>query len=259
MKPLYNYNSRPSWHKTLLYVLKLALSVFIMWRIARQIDFSTALKDILALPVSLVLVLICLSLLRHIIQYHNWLFALRINPGYQVNKKQVMISYLIGLPLRFALPGGHASIAKIFFVSNSSKMASFWSTTLERSFMTWACWSFASVSALLYYPYLPLWLRWGLIAISTTLPLILYLILGMKQQWQAIQKPYLQQAPKMMSLQIANTLITYLQYWLILNLFIPITWLNACIRMGLTQFSNSIPITIAGLGLRESFAIHFLR
>ncbi|MDD4309934.1 MAG: lysylphosphatidylglycerol synthase domain-containing protein, partial [Candidatus Cloacimonetes bacterium] len=85
------------------------------------------------------------------------------------------------------------------------------------------------------------------------------LILGMKQQWKAIQKPYLQQAPKMMSLQIANTLITYLQYWLILNLFIPITWLNACIRMGLTQFSNSIPITIAGLGLRESFAIHFLR
>jgi hypothetical protein len=29
--------------------------------------------------------------------------------------------------------------------------------------------------------------------------------------------------------------------------------------MALTQFSNSIPITVAGLGLRESFAIHFLK
>ena len=245
--------------KALLYILKLGLSAYIMWRIASKVSLENALKGFLALPLSLILLLICLTALRHTLQYFNWLNALRINPVFQENKKQVLVSYLIGLPLRFALPGGHAAIGKIFYIANSSKIASFWSTALERGFMTWACWSFAALATLFYYPEYSLLLRAGIFALCLLLPVILYFALGSRKGWRYLQSPYKRQAPKLMSLQIANTLITYLQYWLILNQFVPLSWWASSIRMSLTQFSNSIPITIAGLGLRESFAIHFLR
>ncbi len=63
----------------------------------------------------------------------------------------------------------------------------------------------------------------------------------------------------MLVLQVANSLLTYLQYWLILNSFLPISRWETWLRMALTQFSNTIPITVGGLGLREGFAIHFLK
>jgi hypothetical protein len=244
--------------KALLYILKVGLSAWIMWRIASKIALGTAIKDIFSLPLTLVVLLILLSVLRHVLQYHNWLFALKINPGFKEYPQQVRLSYFVGLPLRFALPGGHASIAKILYVSNSSKIASFWSTALERGFMTWGSWTFACMGAIFYYTQYSLWLWLGLLLLCLLLPLILYLVLGRIKRWAYLQSTYARQAPKMMSLQIAATLVTYLQYWLLINRFLPVSALNSSIRMALTQFSNTIPITIAGLGLRESFAIHFL-
>jgi hypothetical protein len=213
----------------------------------------------LNLPLGLIILLICLSAIRHVAQYHNWLFALSINPAFTKYKREVLHSYLIGLPLRFAVPGGHASIAKIFFVSNSSRSASFWSTALERGFMTWGTWTFAALAALSYYSNLSLLLRLAAILFCIALPIFLYYLLGTKKDWQYLQAPYLKQALKMMLLQTTANLITYLQYWLILNSILTISWWQSTIRMALTQFSNSIPITVAGLGLRESFAIHFLK
>lgn len=230
-----------------------------MWRIASRIAITAAVKDIVTLPLSLLGILILLSLLRHILQYHNWLFALRINPAYKENTGQVRLSYLVGLPLRFALPGGHASFAKIFYVDNSSRIASFWSTAIEKGFLTWASWSFACLGALFFYTDFPAWLWLGLLAVCFLLPVVIGVILGVVQRWRYLQSSYIRQAPKMAALQIASTLITYLQYWLLLSRFLPISAWESSIRMALTQFSNSIPITIAGLGLRESFAIHFLQ
>lgn len=229
-----------------------------MWRIASKIALGTAVKDIFSLPLTLVVLLILLSVLRHVLQYHNWLFALRINPGFKEDPRQVRLSYFVGLPLRFALPGGHASIGKILYVSNSSKIASFWSTALERSFMTWGSWTFACLGAMLYFTGYSPWLWLGLLLLCLLLPLVLYLVLGRIKRWAYLQNTYARQAPKMMTMQITATVITYLQYWLLINRFMPVSVLNSSIRMALTQFSNTIPITIAGLGLRESFAIHFL-
>ena len=70
---------------------------------------------------------------------------------------------------------------------------------------------------------------------------------------------YSAQASKMMLLQIANTLLMYLQYYIILNQLGVISAIDTWLGMGLTNISNSIPVTISGLGLREGFAIHFLQ
>lgn len=245
--------------KILLYFVKFGISIFILWMIARKISFASALADILKFSPLLIMALIGISIVRNWLQYRNWLCALKINPGYEPDHREVLKSYLIGLPLRFAIPGGHASIAKIFYISNSSRSASFWSTMLERSFLTWATWTFASGAAVVYFTDFPL--VWLLIAMALCImaPEILYLTLGLKDKWRPLQKTYSRQGAWMILIQIASTLLTYLQYWLLLRCFIPLSFMESSLRMALVQFSNSIPITISGLGLRESFAIHFLK
>ncbi len=207
----------------------------------------------------LIVLLILLTALRHLLQIINWGSALRINPAYVPDKAQVFSSYMIGLPLRFAMPGGHAAMGKIFFISNSSRSASFWSTVLERSYMSWGTWTLAAIAALLYYPNMNRILGLGILLVCLLLPVIVYLVLGSRKNWRYLQAPFAKLAPRMMSVQIAANFVTYLQYWLILSSFVPLGWWQSTIRMALTQFSNSIPITFAGLGLRESFAIHFLK
>ena len=60
------------------------------------------------------------------------------------------------------------------------------------------------------------------------------------------------------AIQTGIAALSYVQYWLILNQIHPISFWESTLRMSLTQFSNSIPFTVGGLGLREGFAIHFL-
>lgn len=245
--------------KILLYLCKFGISIFILWMIARKISFGSALANILKFPPWLILSLIGISIVRNWLQYRNWLCALKINPGYDPDHGEVLKSYLLGLPLRFAIPGGHASIAKIFYVSNSSRIASFWSTMLERGFLTWATWTFASGAAVVYFTDFPLVLLLFAMALCMLAPEILYITLGLKDKWRPLQKPYSRMGAWMIIIQVASTLLTYLQYWLMLHRYVSLSFMESSLRMALVQFSNSIPITISGLGLRESFAIHFLK
>ncbi len=245
--------------KLILFILKVAFSAFILWRIAAKVDLSLAVKGISSLSVPIIFALVLITVLRHLCQYVNWLFSLQINPEFKAAKGEVFGSYMIGLPLRFAVPGGHASLAKVLYISNSSKLASLWSTFLERGFMTWSSWCFAAAAGFFYYSRFSPWLFMGIFMLCLLLPEFIKLGLSYKPEWQALKKNYNTYAPRMLILQVTNSLLTYLQYWLILNSFFAISGWETWIRMALTQFSNTIPLTIGGLGLREGFAIHFLK
>lgn len=244
--------------KIILYFLKLGLSIFILWMIFRKVNFISALKDIISLPLGIVLLLLVISFIRHTLQFHNWYFSLQINTLFKARKKEVISSYLIGQTLRFAIPGGPASFAKIFYVPNSSKISSFWSSIAEKSFMTWTTWFFALLAGMLYYRQSPLWIWIILLLILIFLPFLVKLIFGASKKFSSLQALYSVQFPKIISVQVLSNLLCFVQYWLILNCFLPINFWQSWIRMALTQFSNTIPITISGLGLREGFAIHFL-
>ena len=245
--------------KVLLFILKMGISLYILWRIAGKVSFGGAFATIFHLPPMLLISVMLISVLRHGGQYVNWLCALRVNPDFHESKVVVLKSYLLGLPLRFAIPGGHANMAKIFYIRNSSRLASLYSTMLERGMLTWASWTFASWAAVFYYvQYSPFWFILAF-ALCILFPELLYLALGSKPQWQHLKQPYMRQMTWMIMLQVFSTLLAYLQYWLLLRRFVPLPFLESSIRMALTQFSNTIPITIGGLGLREGFAIHFLK
>lgn len=245
--------------KLALFLLKIFVSVYILWRIAAKVDFSLAFSGISSLTFFTILLVLLITIFRHICQYFNWMLALKINPGFKANASEIFNSYMIGLPLRFAIPGGHASVAKIFYVSNSSRMASLWSTALERGFMTWSSWCFAAAAGLYYYTQWTPWLFIGLFTVCLLIPEAIKMGLNWKPEWKALRDNYNLYAPRMLILQVGNSLLTYLQYWLILNCFHPISSWDTWMRMALTQFSNTIPITVGGLGLREGFAMHFLK
>lgn len=244
--------------KRLSYVIRLVFSFALLYLIFSRIDLSAALSQAAHLPIPITFALILLSTLRHYIQFNNWRCALHLNPAYEYHAKEVAASYLVALPLRFALPGGHASFAKVFYLKNSSILASLISTTSERLFMTWSTWTFAAIAAWFYFPHWSIILRLAMLIFSAFMPLWAALIMATNSKWKHFLPAYNLQAPRMMLLQIANTIIMYVQYFLILNVLGKISAIGTWLAMALTNVSNSIPITISGLGLREGFAIHFL-
>lgn len=244
--------------KVILYFLKLALSVFILWQIFKKVDLVGALKDITSLPAYLILLLIAISFIRHTLQFHNWYYSLRINAKFTAKKKAVVCSYLIGQTLRFAVPGGPASFAKIFYVPNNSVVSSFWSSIAEKSVMTWVTWTFTILAGMFYYTKFPLWIWIILLLFFLLLPFLVKWGFGFSRYLASLKPLYAAQMPKIITVQVLSTILCYVQYWLILNCLLPLSFWQTLIRMALTQFSNTIPITISGLGLREGFAIHFL-
>ena len=244
--------------KILGYVFKLGLSMLILGLIFSRINLDEAGDLVFSMPAVLLLQVFLLSVLRHFVQLNNWRCALHFNPQYRFHRNQLLTSYLVALPLRFLIPGGHASFAKVFYLQNSSKLASLVSTTAERLFMTWATWFFAAIAVLWHYPQMNLSLRIIILVLTAFMPLYAALALWLKPGWRIWHSSYSAQAPKMMLLQVANTLLMYLQYHLLLNHLGSIKYIHTWLGMALTNVSNSIPITISGLGLREGFAIHFL-
>ncbi len=244
--------------KRLSYVAKALFTLLLLYLIFRRVDLATALQNAGKLSLVSILSVCALTITRHFIQYKNWSCALHLNAGYVLDLRQVRDSYLLALPLRFLLPGGHGAFAKIFYLKNTSLLASFIATSAERLFMSWATWTFAAIAAFFYFPDLSIIFRIVFIIAAAFLPLWAAVVMRMSPAFRPHLPAYAVQAPRMMLLQIANTLLMFLQYYIILNQLGVISAIDTWLGMGLTNIANSIPITISGLGLREGFAIHFL-
>jgi uncharacterized membrane protein YbhN (UPF0104 family) len=196
--------------------------------------------------------------IRHWGQYQAWQYSLQINPLYELKRVEVFNSYMIGQALRFAVPGSWGIIGKVAYVSNSSKGASLLSCFLERIFVSWSIFAFASL-ALLFIPQgIPAWIRWSLFVFLITLPFWLYFVLNLNRRWKRLRPNYIRYAPGITLLMIATTLLNMLQYWLMLHLSQAVSFWDVVKRMSLSNLSYSIPITVAGLGLKESFAVSLL-
>lgn len=245
--------------KLVSYILKLLLTAVILYFVFRGLELRRVLENMMKLSVGVILLLILGSVLRHLIQLTAWRLSLRINPEYVPDFRSELHSYLVGLPLAFIFPGGFAAMGRIFWVKNSSHTASALSFMVERAYLTWATVTFAATAALLYFPGIsPLW-SLPLYLMLITLPLWSKYLFHFWKQGAPFRARYAKSAPCLALLQIVAALIALTQYWLILNSIQNISWLDNFKLMSLTTFSNTLPLTIGGLGLRESFAIHFLK
>ncbi|MBM4403823.1 MAG: flippase-like domain-containing protein [Candidatus Cloacimonetes bacterium] len=247
------------WLKVLMFLVKVAVSLVILILIFRRIDGRGVFATMLSTPIGILAVLIGLGGVKHGLHYLNWRYVLEFNPGYQVKGNEALISYLIGAALRFLIPGGHATYGKMFYLSNVSIRGSVMSVTFEKMFQTWTIWMMAGSAALTGLDLLPWWSVAVFCLLCAVFPLAMYYGLGISGKTALIKPAYARRVPLIISWQTLSLGIVFIQYWLLLNRFYPVSYLETGKVFSLVHFAHTIPISISGLGLRESFAIWLLR
>ena len=247
------------WLKRALTILKLIVSTGILYAIFQRFELKSVLVNIASLPLSVVALMIVTTFYKHYTQYVMWKHSLHFNPGFQHTWKQVFTSYMIGIPLRYLIPGGSAAYGKMFYVKNTSKLASVVAVTSEKFFMTWMSWVFGTVAVFFLYPFIALVWRVALCILALLLPIAIYHVLGMFEQTRELQPNYARRAPVMAIIQFSYVCTTLLQMWVILNLYHPITFWSSAIHFSMVTLGSTIPITLFGLGVRESLAMYFFQ
>lgn len=242
----------------LSFILKLGITILIMWSIFSKLNLNEVMREFVSQPIWVILILLGITVLRHWGQYLTWKWALMINPNYHPAKYEIFNSYMIGQALRFAIPGSFGIIGKIAFIHNDNKINSLYSFILERIFVTWALLFFASMALVFVDIGLPSWLSWILFLIFNTMPFWMYFLLSVDRRLKKLQPGYLKLAPAMVMAQIVITLLNYVQYWLLLEQVQPVSFWEIMNRMSLSHLAYSIPITFAGLGVKEKLAIPLL-
>ncbi len=241
------------------YLIKIIITSVILYFIFRKIDFHQLYHSFTELKLSYIFLIIVTAGIKIFIEYINWGHYLRINPEYNPKKSEIFSSHMIGHALRFLIPGGHAVIGKMYFVKNEKKL-SFMSIGVEKFFQMWINLLFASFAAIFYFRtqfILPTIIAFIFIFF---LPFIIYLLrhLDKKENFTKYFKEYWKIIPRIFASQIIYMFLTIFQYFILLNNFVIFHFFSAVVSIPLILFSNLIPITYAGLGLREKFAIEVL-
>lgn len=245
--------------KRLLFLLKIAISIVILYFIFRNLDMKVVVENFMKFSFLTLLVLLSTTCVKLYLQYKNWKMMLHLNPDFSSRRRQIFKSYLIGLALGFLIPGGHASFGKVFFIENTSKRRTFFSILMEKFFLTWTNWFFAIWATLFYFYQVSLVLKITGGVIVTFLPVFLYYGMKLRPSLEPLRQEFRKAAPYVMLNQIETVFFTFIQYWIILNTFYPIRFDKVAISSSLVLFANTIPITFSGLGLRETFAVHIFK
>ena len=241
------------------YFVKIIITSIILYFIFRKINFQQLYLSFKELKLSSIFLILFTAGIKIFIEYLNWGSYLKINPKYKPKNSEIFRSHMIGHALRFLIPGGHAVVGKMFYVNNEKKL-SFMSVGVEKFFQIWINLLSAGFAAIFYFRskfILPTILAFIFIIF---LPFIIYLLkhLDRKQNLAIYFKQYWKIIPRIFIMQIVYMFLTIFQYFILLNNFVSFHIFSAIVSVPLILFSNLIPITYAGLGLREKFAIEIL-
>ena len=242
-----------------LFIVKILLALAIMYFIFKRIDYHAVISNIASIHTSTLIILFLLSVIKIIIQVINWGKYLRINPDYKPQTKEIISSYFAGDALRFIIPGGYGALGKMYFVNNH-KRDTFISIGVEKFLQIWSTLSFAVFAAIFYFKEINLLLKLSVTAFVWFSPFLLSFVSSIPKLRFAhkYSSSYNKFIPAVLARQILLMIITIIQYYVIMSNFTTVHFLHVFIAVPLILSANLIPITYAGLGLRETFAIKVL-
>ena len=245
--------------KKFLFFFKILISIIILFFLLKKIDFIQIISIFKQIKFGIIIFLFFTAILKLLIEIINWKMFLQINPQYRSKIGEIIKSHFIGHSLRFLVPGGHGIIGKIYFVENKKK-DTFLSLSIEKFFQIWLIIVFAAFASIFYFKGINLYLKFFFLLLIFSIPFLLILLkkIRLLKNFKSYISKYRSRIPLIISLQFFYMLITVLQYFMILSLFSEITFFKTLISIPLVLFANIIPITYAGLGLRETFAIKVL-
>ncbi|MCL2065016.1 MAG: lysylphosphatidylglycerol synthase domain-containing protein [Candidatus Cloacimonetes bacterium] len=243
--------------------IQIAVSILVLVIIFRKIEIKTILSILFSLDISLLLMLLGISLIKFLSQAINWHNYIKI---FSFKKDSytfltVLKTHTIGLALRFLLPGGYATLGKVYYLDSQRKKDTFFSIVLEKFFIIWIIWFFA------------LWVMFFrnkiifindvfnnnvyfiilfLSIIITILPFFLPKLFK-KFIDKYVKRNFYKYLPNILILQFIFEILTFVLYFITLQSLtsVNLNFFDVSAFVAIILVANTIPITFSGLGLRE--------
>jgi len=229
----------------------------------------------------------CLSIPHILLKSMRWKYILKIQ-GYNLNLKDTFLYYLSGIYLGMITPGRLGELSRAMYLKQSGIVKtlsrSFSSVIIDRLFDLYALFTF-SMLGIIYFnlEQVSAWWGWCGIGLCVVIPFLFYnkkfssfisnYISKKIQKIQTIKhtKRYIDDFTtdilllKNFKLLIAGifTILSYMFFFvqctlIALALAIPVNYFEISFGMAIANFFSMFPITIAGLGTRESALYFFL-
>jgi uncharacterized membrane protein YbhN (UPF0104 family) len=245
--------------KTIIFVAKYSISIGILVILFQKIEFNSLLHAFQKISLSTLFFVLFIAVVKLWTQYRNWKVTLHLDSEVNLSKVEIFRSYFIGLALRFALPGGAATFGKAYFLEHDKKSV-LASVGVEKIIQNWGNLIFGVWISLFWYPLQNRFLHLALVLLATLFPFIFILFFRFvkKERHQKFLQNYQKKIVYLLGMQMFFISLTATQYYLILKDFRIVTYVKAFFSSVLILMSNTIPISIQGAGLRESFAVFFL-
>ena len=235
-------------------ILKITVSACILTIIFRIVNVAESLTVFTRLDAGTILAVILLTTISFVNQAGTWFLCLRLNPTHSENFFSVCKSHTIGMSLRLFLPGGVGTFGKVLYVDQPNKKATFYSIITEKFFIIWSVCFFAFWSLTLLTPKVKILVIFFSVIFSL-LPWFIPILLK-KHLTAEIIKKYNKTVSKLITTSFFTRIFDFIQYYLVLNSLVNrhISFVQVAMFISIISVANTIPITINGLGLRESAA-----
>ena len=254
--------------KHVFFFARLLLTLIILGIIVLRVDLRGIGSAFGSLDVATFLMAVILLPLNVLMQIYRWSFILK-TAGIRASVKDITKSILVGLTLGLITPGRIGEVGRALYIPSSStihigglilleKVFSLF-TVLITSAISILLWGNEAVGVLIIIVTLFVALHLNLVrALLSRLSFLLPYGHRVAELWTGWACFNRRQIVSLLAISMGFFLIVYLQFFILISAFQHIAVSTGLISIPLIIAVNSIPITIAGLGLREGAAVFFL-
>lgn len=243
--------------KPLLFVLKYIIGLSLLVWIIRRFDFGQIIQSISGIHFITLLLVLTMTALNLTIQFRRWRFLIgRHSADYQ--EKDLLPAFFAGFALRMMIPGGHAEITKIFMLpgKKSGKVLAF---TLEKYFETYFKFMLILIALPLVFDEYKAYL-WPLAALGIVFYFFLPRLLSLSflKKFHEKDLNYKQIFFYTLLFSVSIYIVLIFQYYILLNNGASIGIEQTALSVIFIWGAGLIPISVSGLGVRETLAAYFL-
>ena len=266
MSPFLGKTNSMNWRSHFL-ILRILLTLIILVLVFMRVDIDRigeAFQSIRVTPFMFAVLLVPVNLLM---QMYRWYFILKTADAY-TSPKDAFKSILVGLTFGLITPGRIGEVGRSLYIPSSNaieivglvileKIFSFF-TVLITSALGIIVWGHEIAGVIVFV--CVLFVAFQLNAIRSILSRISFLLPSGKKVAELWSRWSYFDRKKIVSLFVISIcffLIVYIQFYILVSSFQGIEVTPALISIPLIIAINSIPITVAGLGLREGASVFF--
>lgn len=251
--------------KSHIMILKILMTAAIMVLLVLMVDLGSITASFRSMRVPYGLMALLLLPVNLFVQCLRWRLMLGIG-GQASPWKEIRRSVLGGLTLSLVTPGRIGELGRSLFLTSSRPVTVAGLVILEKTFAFLTTCLVASLSLILWHRVIP-----GMVLLALAVGIIFHLhvvrsaltrisfllpyggkIAGLWTGWASFGR---RQIGLMLAVSLLFFTIVFLQFFLLVTAFEPVGIIPALIAIPLSLAANCVPITIAGLGVREGAAV----